>query len=188
MLTPDTISIAAFQNGDLGAFNRVFNFFYKRVCFFAAGIVSENCAEDIVQDAFVKLWERRESFNNLNAIKAFLYLTTKNSCINYYRHQKVVDKFESVQTEGLTESNIIHQLIEAEVLDEVQRAVQQLPPGYRQVIYLSYFEGLSNQETADYLQVSINTVKTQKVRSLRILREILKHSPTAIALLIHKVL
>jgi RNA polymerase sigma-70 factor (ECF subfamily) len=188
MLIPETISIAAFQNGDMGAFNHVFNFFYKRVCFFAAGIVNENCVEDIVQDAFVKLWERRDSFTNLNSIKAFLYLTTKNSCINSYKHQKVVDKFESTQIETIEHSNIIHQLIEAEVLDEVQRAVEQLPPGYRKVVYLSYFEGLSNQETADYLQVSINTVKTQKVRSLRILREILKHSPTAIVLLMHKIL
>ncbi|NOW93517.1 RNA polymerase sigma factor [Mucilaginibacter sp. SG564] len=185
---PEKFSITAFQSGDMGAFNHVFNFFYKRVCFFAAGIVNENFVEDIVQDAFVKLWERRGNFTDLNVIKAFLYLTTKNSCINSYRHQKVVDKFENALVETIEQPNIIHQLIEAEVLEEVQRAVEQLPPGYRKVIYLSYFEGLSNQETADYLQVSINTVKTQKVRSLRILREILKHSPTAIALLIHKVL
>jgi RNA polymerase sigma-70 factor (family 1) len=185
---PETISITAFQNGNKEAFNHVFNMFYKRICFFAAGIVNEDCAEDIVQDAFIKLWERRHSFNNLNAIKAFLYLTTKNSCINTYKHQKIVDKFESDQVEVIEESNIIYHLIEAEVLEEVQQAVQQLPQSYRKVIYLSYFQGLSNQETADYLNVSINTVKTQKVRSLRILREILKHSPTALVLLMSKVL
>ncbi|WPU94345.1 RNA polymerase sigma-70 factor [Mucilaginibacter sabulilitoris] len=185
---PETISIAAFQNGDKEAFNHVFNMFYKRICFFAAGIVNEDSAEDIVQDAFIKLWERRNSFDNLNAIKAFLYLTTKNSCINTYKHQKVVDKFESAQVDIIDESNIIFHLIEAEVLEEVQQAVQQLPQSYRKVIYLSYFQGLSNQETADHLNVSINTVKTQKVRSLRILREILKHSPTALVLLVHKIL
>jgi RNA polymerase sigma-70 factor (ECF subfamily) len=187
-LMPDPVSITAFQNGDKEAFNHVFNMFYKRICFFAAGIVNEDGAEDIVQDTFVKLWERRKSFHNLNAIKAFLYLTTKNSCINTYKHQKVIDKFESVKVEEIDESNIIYHLIEAEVLEEVQQAVQQLPQSYRKVIYLSYFQGLSNQETADYLHVSINTVKTQKVRSLRILREILKHSPTALVLLMHKML
>jgi len=185
---PEAISMVAFQNGDKAAFNHVFNMFYKRVCFFAAGIVDQNTAEDIVQDAFVKLWERRLSFDTLNAVKAFLYLTTKNSCINTYKHQKVVEKFESSQAESIDESNVIYRLIEAEVLEEVQRAVQQLPPGYRKVIYLSYFQGLSNQETADCLQVSINTVKTQKVRSLRILREVLKHSPGALVLLMHQVL
>jgi len=185
---PEAISMVAFQNGDKEAFNHIFNMFYKRVCFFAAGIVSEDAAEDLVQDAFVKLWERRLSFDSLTSIKAFLYLTTKNSCLNTYKHQKVVEKFESYQAESTDESNIIYRLIEAEVLDEVQQAVQQLPQSYRKVIYLSYFEGLSNQETADYLNVSINTVKTQKVRSLRILREILKHSPTALLLLMHKVL
>lgn len=185
---PEAISMVAFQNGDKDAFNHIFNMFYKRVCFFAAGIVNEDAAEDLVQDAFVKLWERRLSFDSLNSIKAFLYLTTKNSCINTYKHQKVVEKFESSQVDSQDESNIIYRLIEAEVLDEVQQAVQQLPQSYRKVIYLSYFQGLSNQETADYLNVSINTVKTQKVRSLRILREILKHSPTALLLLMHKVL
>jgi len=185
---PETISMVAFQNGDKEAFNHIFNMFYKRVCFFAAGIVNEDGAEDIVQDAFVKLWERRRGFDSLNAVKAFLYLTTKNSCINTYKHQKVIDRFQSFQVEVAEESNIIYRLIEAEVLEEVQQAVQQLPQSYRKVIYLSYFQGLSNQETADYLNVSINTVKTQKVRSLRILREILRHSPTALVLLMHKIL
>jgi RNA polymerase sigma-70 factor (family 1) len=185
---PESVSMAAFQNGDKEAFNHIFNMFYKRICFFAAGIVNEDEAEDIVQDTFVKLWERRKSFNNLNAIKAFLYLTTKNNCINTYKHQKVIDKFESLHAEEIDELNIIYHLIEAEVLEEVQQAVQQLPQSYRKVIYLSYFQELSNQETADYLNVSINTVKTQKVRSLRILREILKHSPTALLLLMHKML
>jgi len=184
---PEAISMVAFQNGDKEAFNHIFNMFYKRVCFFAAGIVSEDAAEDLVQDTFVKLWERRVSFDSLTSIKAFLYLTTKNSCINTYKHQKVVEKFENYQAENIDESNIIYRLIEAEVLEEVQQAVQQLPQSYRKVIYLSYFEGLSNQDTADYLNVSINTVKTQKVRSLRILREILKHSPTALLLLMHKI-
>src|SRR4051812_41174257 len=103
MFMPEAISMVAFQNGDREAFNHIFNMFYKRVCFFAAVIVNEDAAEDLVQDAFVKLWARSLSFDSLNSIKAFLYLTTKNSCISPYKHQKVVGKFESHQTEGVDE-------------------------------------------------------------------------------------
>ncbi len=64
----------------------------------------------------------------------------------------------------------MERMIEAEVLGEVYKALQKLPEGCRKVINLSYFEGLSNQEVADRLNVSINTVKTQKLRALKMLR------------------
>lgn len=176
----ESFSLSAFQNGSKTAFNYIFELYYKRLHFFSAGISSEIDAEDIVQESFIKLWERRENFNNLESIKAFLYLTTKNACLNELKHQQVVNKFNAVPSNTIDEINIANKLIEAEVLNEVQQALLKLPLGYRRVIYLNYFKGMSNQEVAEHLNLSINTIKTQKVRGLKILRAVLNHSIIAI--------
>ncbi len=172
----NTETLLAFRNGDNEAFKHVFNVFYKRLCIFAAGIANAELAEDIVQEAFVKLWERRETFNHSESIKGFLYLTIKNTCINAYKHQQIVNKHLSTLVEGVDEKNIAQSIIEAEVAYELQKAIQMLPLGCRKVIYLCYFKEFSNQETADVLDVSINTVKTQKARGMKILRLLFKEA------------
>ena len=184
MFDPGTLS--AFRNGDEKAFKDIFGLFHKRLCIFASGIADAEAADDIVQDAFIKLWERKENFDNIESIKAFLYLTIKNTCINVYKHQQVVNKHLETIIEGIDEINVSHRIIEAEVAYEVQQMVQKLPLGYRQVIYLSYFQEKSNQEVADLLHVSINTVKTQKARGMKILRAIFKRSLYVFLLLLVK--
>jgi len=183
----DSANLIAFQLGDEKAFQKLFHFLNKRLLFFAAGIVGEEMAGDVVQDAFIKLWERREQFSNFNALKAFLYLSIKNACLNLGKHEQVVQRYQQALIEPLDEQHMLYRMIEAEVIDEVHAALQRLPEGCRNVIFLSYFEGLSNQEVADELNVSINTVKTQKVRALKLLRAIFRELSPGIVLLITKV-
>lgn len=183
----DPANLIAFQLGDEKAFQKLYHLLNKRLRFFAAGMVGEEVAGDIVQDAFIKLWERHGQFSNFNALKAFLYLTIKNACFNLGKHDQVVQKYQQTLTEPVDEQHMLYRLIEAEVIDEVYVALQRLPEGCRNVIFLSYFEGLSNQEVADELKVSINTVKTQKVRALKLLRAIFRELSPGIILLITKV-
>lgn len=176
---PREISIELLKAGDQTAFKQIFDLFHKRLCLFALGITTDDSAEDIVQEAFVKLWERKENFNTIDSIKAFLYLTVKNTCLNLYKHKQVIQKHSQSLTEMMDEISVDHKMVEAEVASQIRQALEQLPDGYRKVIYLGYFEGLSNQQAADHLNVSINTVKTQKVRGLRILRDFIKKLPYA---------
>lgn len=185
---PGSVYVPAFQRGDEKAFQHIYHMLSKRLEYFAEGMVDEAAARDVVQDAFVKLWERREQFFNFNAIKTFLYLTIKNACLNIAKHDKVVDKYQQGLTEPIEEMDVLHRMIEAEVIDEVYMALQQLPQGCRNVIFLSYFEGMSNQEVADELNVSINTVKTQKVRALKLLRGIFRELSPGLILLIANVM
>ncbi|HEY0056091.1 MAG TPA: RNA polymerase sigma-70 factor [Pedobacter sp.] len=171
-----TFSLLAFQQGDKKAFNHVFKLLYKNVCYFAEGIVGDN-SEDIVQESFVKLWERRSTFDSIDSIKAFLYLSTKNACFNVHKHKKVINRFQEnfvAATTDAEERNVIHKLVEAEVLYEVQEALRQLPKSYQQVIYLRYFLEMSNQEVADELKISVNTVKTMRARGFSLLKNLLK--------------
>lgn len=179
--------IIHFQAGEEKAFKHIFDMFNNRLIFFTRGIVEDpDSAEDLVQDAFVKLWDKRLNFKDLISIKAFLYISLKNVSRNLFKHDKVKQKYQSLLAEAIDDDPIILKIVEAEVLEEVNKAIKELPEGCRNVINLSYFEGLSNQEVADQLNISINTVKTQKMRGLRALRNLLKEMAPALIILISK--
>lgn len=176
------------KNGDETAFKSIFDLFNKRLLYMAKEIVPDPAlAEDIVQDAFIKLWDRRKNFNDIMSIKAFLYLCVKNSCRNEYKHAKVVDKYLSRQQMPVEEHIVVSKMIEAEVFNELHKAIEKLPNGCKDVIYLGYFAEMSNQEVADELNISINTVKTQKLRALRSLRTFLRDLSPGLLLLVTEI-
>ncbi len=171
--------ITGLLRGDERVFREIFEEYHTRLCYFASTMLAtERDAEDVVQEAFVKLWQRREHFADLNSIKAFLYITVKNRCLNIYKHDKVVRKYGSLQEEAW-ESDAMIRIIESEALENVFRALEKLPKGCRNVLQLSYFEGMKHKDIALHLQVSVNTVKTQKMRGLQLLKRLLKDSPFA---------
>lgn len=177
--------VSQFKAGSDAAFKELFDRFNKRLLYVAQGIVSEyGLAEDIVQDIFWKLWDRREYFSDVQSIKAFLYLSVKNACRNHYKHAKVVEKYLTRQENPVENDAILSKIIEAEVMESLYHAIEKLPTGCREVVNLRYFEGMSIQEVAEQLNISVNTVKTQKMRALKSLRWQLKSLSISIATLI----
>lgn len=150
----------------------LFDLYYTRLCYFAHKmILNKEAAEDIVQDAFVAYWKKQADFDNEPSIKTFLYLTVKNACLNVIRHESVVKKFvENQDMTILEEEKITENIIRSEVAGEIHNAISALPQGCRQVLTLAYFGGLKNDEIAQDLAISVNTVKTQKARALQLLR------------------
>jgi len=170
----DEFYITGLHQGDESVFRELFDRYHNRLCYFATALLTtDQNAEDVVQEAFVKLWQKKGHFHNLPAIKAFLYITVKNHCLNIYKHDRVVRKYGDLLEEE-QDADVTVRLIEAEVLETVYQALQKLPSGCRNVLRLSYFEEMKNKEVADHLRISINTVKTQKKRGLQLLRTILK--------------
>lgn len=169
--------ITGLKNDDERIFRELFELYHSRLCYYATSILSgDESSEDVVQEAFVRLWQKRAQFSDLPAVRAFLYVTVRNQCLDIYKHDKVIRKYgDLLQKEDHTDQSINY-LIEAEVLEKVHGAIQKLPLGCRNIMKLSYFEGLKNQDIADQLHVSINTVKTQKKRGLHLLRVLLKAS------------
>ena len=137
-------------------------------------------AEDIVQEAFTGLWEKREEFTEESAAKAWMYTVVRHKALNQIRHQKVIAKsLPQLGGEEVDDQNRLNDLIKAEVLGQIHRAIESLPEGCRNIFKLAYFEGLKNQEIADELDLSINTIKTQKARALQLLR--LRIDPSILA-------
>ena len=151
----------------------VFKTYHKRLCHFAWQMLGDRgMVDDVVQDAFVAYWNQRHViYDNEVAIKNFLYAAVRHACMNLFRHAKIVRRYEEAHPdEAFEESKVMHNIIRAEVMDEVLKVMQTLPEGCKAVFRLGYLEGLSNPEVADQLNISVNTVKTQKQRAMTALR------------------
>lgn len=165
----------------------IFKEYYAPLCYFAERFLKDdvNVVEDIVQDVFVILLEKSPSFESLEHLKNFLYLSVKNACLNHRR--RLISKeryFTEKSTEEESEEPIIHEMITTEVYRELAVAVANLPTECRKVFELCYFEELPNEEVAEKLGISIFTVKAQKARGKKILKENLKELfPILVALL-----
>ena len=165
--------LAGFQNGQESCFTCLFKEWYPAVCYFAQSILKDvQEAEDITEDGFIKLWERRNEFSSMQGCKSFLYTVVRNDCIKIIRHRKVISANEKgIKDLTISNNNFIDQIISAELAKQLQKALEELPSECRKVFYLAYKEGKTNKEVAETLQLSIHTVKAQKKRGLFLLRK-----------------
>ena len=146
---------------------------FKSLCYYAYTFVDDFVlAEDFVQDAFIAYYRNKDVIKKDNStIKAYLYTTIKNSIINWSRRNKVEERYWRLNKfVEFDDKDFENAIIESEVLSEINKIILELPRACKEIFELSYFEGLPNQEIADKLEVSINTVKTQKRRGLAYVR------------------
>ncbi len=150
------------------AFKDIFKDFYSSQLFFAMKLISSRVdAEDIVQDVFLSIWRAKPVFKNEIAFKAYIYLTTRNRCIDFLKKKRPIYQTVDFANEI---PNEIDYLVKEEAFRLLDLAIKKLPPQTREVINLS-LKGLSVQEVADNLKVSVNTIKTLKSRAYKILKE-----------------
>lgn len=164
---------------EAGGFKDFFEEQYPSLCVFANNYLQDKAASaDIVQEAFVYVWSKREYILDAPAAKSYLYKFIKNHCLNFLRdskrHQKILK--EKLESQEFYRDN----LIEREAYEIIYHAIKDLSSQNQQVIELS-LDGLTNKEIAEQLEVTVNTVKTIKQRAFKALRKVL--TPSLFALL-----
>jgi RNA polymerase sigma-70 factor (ECF subfamily) len=162
-----------FKKGDPRALQVIFNQFYGALVLFAERMLHDRpAAEDIVGDTFVKLWNRHTDFENLQNVKAFLYITTRNASLNMLKtmQRESTAKKQLAYLSSEKEGHILNEMVRSEVLREIYREIENLPEQCRKIFKMSYFEGRKNQEIADKLKISVHTVKNQKARAIQLLK------------------
>ena len=175
MLQEQSDEIKKIQEGHIETFQKLFNQFFPAISSFAGKMVKDfEVGEDIAQNVFVRLWELRESYDNINSIKSFLYQIARNESINYLKHKEVQSKHRNIEVHTHSKEDFLKDVIKEEVRRKIYFALQQLPSQSKKVIELN-INGLSNIEIAEDLDISPSTVKTLKYRSYKSLREILKN-------------
>jgi RNA polymerase sigma-70 factor (ECF subfamily) len=141
-------------------------------------------AADLVQETLLVYWDKRSDFKGADQAKGFLYGTLKNKCLNHLRSKKVHERYmqntkeEAERTlEAEVESlEIDRAMIEEETFVLLYRALSEPPPREKEILELS-IQGQKNQEIADALSLSVNTIKTLKLRAYRRIREVLVARP-----------
>lgn len=158
--------------GDEYSFKIFFERYFKRFCAFALKILEDNEeSEEVVAETMAEIWERRKKFKSFKAIKTYAYSTIKNKALNIIKHQKAVRRhaeYAKYAEGGIFFENAV---IEEEVCAMLYNSIADLPKECRRVFVLSEIEGLKLREIAEDLGVSMNTVKTHKLRATKFLRE-----------------
>lgn len=148
-------------------FDAVFARLYPALCLFVEGYVGDtHTARDIAQDAFVALWERRTGFDSETAVKAYLYSVCRNSAVDHLRRRKTRRKYAP---EVPDEEPLDMKIISAELAARLEGMISHLPQESGRVFRMT-IEGKSYKEIAEELRISVNTVKNQRIRALKILR------------------
>jgi len=162
--------------GSETAFDTIFYELYLSLCTYGFTITGDRVvAEDIAADAFIKVWERREIFQDFNRLKSYFYAIIRNEAINWFKAKKRRDVFES---EGAAFVQIPEKLawdglVQAEVLRELYSGISKLPPQRQRVFKMLYQEGKSVKQVAEGLKVTTRAVRDHKREGLIFLRKII---------------
>jgi RNA polymerase sigma-70 factor (family 1) len=168
----------AFQQGEENGFDFFFRELFPSLCFFANHILDNRCeAEDIASSAFIKIWKRHSQFNDAKNIRSYLYQIVRNDCLKFQHKQKrstIITKEIRYLSFGDLENNYEADIIRAEFLGEIYKAINTLPTECRRIFKMLYIQGKSIKEISTELEISASTVRTQKARGLAVLKQKIK--------------
>jgi RNA polymerase sigma-70 factor (ECF subfamily) len=171
--------VARVRAGDEAAFEAIFASYYEKLCDFVRSYVhSPEVAEDLVQNVFLRTWERRSSWAPANGVRVYFFVSCRHQALDYLKHERVVARAghlaaHSHQPIGVGEQPLLpdHALEAAELAAVVRRAIYQLPERQRLVVLLRCHYQLSHAEIGHILGISAKGVETQFGRAMKSLRK-----------------
>lgn len=163
-------------------FEAVYKSYFKALHAYANTILEDReHAAEMVQQVFLKLWERKDRIEISTSIQAYLYRSVYNESMNFLKHEKVKQAHVSFVKHTTTEASNNHQqnVDTKELEGRIRVALNKLPEQCRTIFQLSRFEELRYKEIAERLQLSVKTVENQMGKALRIMRvELAAYLPT----------
>lgn len=153
-------------------FEQLFRAHYASLVGYALKLIKERGqAEDIVQQVFVTLWEKRDELTIDGNPRSYLLRSTHNACLNHIKHLKVREEHATHVKSESEQSDAADHLEQEEFRTRVQELIRALPPQCRKIFLMSRLQGKKYQEIAADLQLSVKTVENQMGKALKILRE-----------------
>lgn len=174
----EALLVTRLINKDKRAFELVYNEYFGILIGYAMRFLdTREEAEEIVQEVFVKFWDKCESLAPDSSIKSYLYRSVHNTCLNQIKHERVKDSYKNYVI-GYMEDSVTLEIEEQEhqgLMERIMGEIGKLPPRCQEIFKLSRLEGLKYQEIADHLEISVKTVEVQMGKALKVLREALKN-------------
>ncbi|MGQ9365016.1 sigma-70 family RNA polymerase sigma factor [Azospirillum sp. ST 5-10] len=176
----DEALMARIRGGDQDAYRRLVHRHLKRTYALARRVSgSDSEAEDIVQDVFLQVWQRRVQWSDQGArFTTWLYRVVVNRCIDHKR-RPVNEELDAVEEPAAQGADAVHTIQRHQVAARLQDAQRRLPPQQRVALTLFYYEGLSNADIASAMQISVTAVESLLKRARQQLRVLLRASAQA---------
>jgi len=173
------------------SFEALFKANFKRLFAYAITILREDShAEEIVQNVFYKIWEKKGKIDIQTSVTAYLYRSVYNDCINYLKHKKVKATYTMYKAWSQKDEtdNATSKIQLSELQQKLDIALSELPEQCRTIFQMSRFEELKYQEIASKLDISVKTVENQMGKALRILRtKLADYLPILIFMLLNNI-
>ncbi len=170
----DRCLIRELRKGDKEAFELIFNKYKEKLYFFALGYLhSSSEAEEVIQQVFVSLWENRSILIEVFTLKDYLYKAVINKVYNYFKHQIVRQKYQNhmITQESLEDDHSQQSIYFNDLKGNLDTLIETLPARQQQIFKLSQVEGLSHNEIAARLGLSVRSVENQIYRALKFIKE-----------------
>lgn len=186
MKAEESILIERLKKGERTAFNELYGIFWAPLVNYAELIVGDENADDVVQEVFVRIWVGRDKLRNDGSLRGYLLRAVYRTALQQYYGRKTMPLSYRSQTKlqieqqlctyyDPDENEIIRNLYARQIADELDAVVETLSPKCREVFRMSHFEGLSNREISERLNISVSTVENHIYNALRQLRGKLGH-------------
>lgn len=171
------------KQGNRSVFEQIFKKYYTLLCLEAKGYISSyDLTEEIVCDIFTRLWQNRETLTITVSLREYLIKSLHNKCIDYLRRLQTKE-FKNISIENndptaftlsdLGESPLDY-IMTQELEEKIRNTIELLPPQYKRAFKLSRVKGLSYENIALEMNISVNSVKTNIRNALAFLRKELK--------------
>lgn len=164
-------------NDDQDAYRVLFEQYYPALCLFAKRYIDDKSArEDIVQDVFFFVWEKRKAIVPNISARNYLITCVKNLSLNYLRKQAYIQDYQNkiIETPPIYSENIDELYTLQELQELLKRTLDKLPDEYRIAFEMSRMEQKSTAEIAEVMNVSVRTVERYRNKALEILKDELK--------------
>lgn len=155
-------------------FEVLFKEFYNELCNYALKYTkNKEASEEVVQEVFSKIWEKRTFINIQISIKSYLYISVRNKCLQQINHNKTVKIYEKyISKQERNEFASPHEnLVYEETIEIFNNALKTMPEKCNVIFKLSRLEGLKHKEIADELKISTKTVEANITKALKILKK-----------------
>lgn len=176
--TSDQELVRKIKTGAKGAYQELFERYAPRIYNFSlAYLKNKPDAEELVQDVFMKIWEKRSDLDQTKNIKAFIFKVAVNTIYDFIRKKNIENAFNNFvkSNSNPDRNNTWHEVIFENMKQNLQKLVAQLPKQQQKIFYLSKEKGLTNNEIAKQLNVSKRTVENHLYRAISFLKKHFKN-------------
>jgi len=151
-------------------FSSHFQTHYRPLCLYALRLLNDtNDAEDIVQDVFTSLWNKKENIKDIYSVKSYLYTAVKNSCLNHLRKTSQFTDIEDIDL--IDESSENEKIYRSELEAKLWKMIDELPGRQREILLMAKRDGMSYKEISEKTGISVKTVENHVTRALHTLRK-----------------